>query len=90
MSLHVDGLPGDRQLWRIAELPADCDPDGGDGTGESFDPLRTFDVFWHTFAENYPFFAAKGIDWEAAEAVRKQPYGSARVFDSSLASTYST
>ena len=22
-----------------------------------------FDVFWQTYAENYPFFAAKDIDW---------------------------
>ncbi len=38
---------------------------------------------------------ADGVSWwqrlsGCAEAVRKQPYGSARVFDSSLASTYST
>ncbi|WP_436847092.1 S41 family peptidase [Streptomyces buecherae] len=65
MSLHVDGSPGDRELRRVGELPAGCDPDGDDGSNEPFDPLRTFDVFWHSFAENYPFFAAKGIDWEA-------------------------
>jgi hypothetical protein len=28
-------------------------------------PLGTFDVFWTTYAENYPFFALKGIDWNA-------------------------
>ncbi|MDX1488852.1 MAG: S41 family peptidase, partial [Acidiferrobacterales bacterium] len=25
----------------------------------------TFDVFWQTYFEHYPFFAMKGVDWEA-------------------------
>lgn len=29
-------------------------------------PLSNFDVFWATFAENYPFFGLHGIDWDAA------------------------
>ncbi|MFD0384351.1 S41 family peptidase [Streptomyces stramineus] len=29
------------------------------------DPRDVFDVFWQTYAENYPFFAAKHIDWQA-------------------------
>jgi carboxyl-terminal processing protease len=46
---------------RIAALPAPCQ------TPEppSADPLRTFDVLWETFDENYPFFALRGVDWEA-------------------------
>lgn len=51
-SLHIDGSPGDRTLRRVAGLPATC------GTEPA-----AFDVFWQTFQENYPFFAAKGIDW---------------------------
>lgn len=52
-TLRVDGSPGDRSLRRIAALPATCRaPQPG-----------AFDVFWQTFQENYPFFAAKGIDW---------------------------
>ncbi|OAR22012.1 protease [Streptomyces sp. ERV7] len=51
--LHIDGSPGDRTLRRLAALPATCRaPQPG-----------AFDVFWRTFQENYPFFAAKGIDW---------------------------
>lgn len=57
---HWDGSPGVRHLQRIPRLPERCrapHPDQG--------PLATFDVFWQTFEENYPFFAAKGIDWHA-------------------------
>ncbi len=28
-------------------------------------PRDNFDVFWTTFAEHYPFFAMRGIDWAA-------------------------
>lgn len=52
-SLHIDGSPGDRTLRRLAGLPATC---GNESTA--------FEVFWQTFQENYPFFAAKGIDWQ--------------------------
>lgn len=57
--LHRDGSPSHQDMRRVAELPADCaeKPDGG--------PVAAFDVFWQTFADNYPFFAAKGVDWEA-------------------------
>ncbi|MFF1781374.1 S41 family peptidase [Streptomyces virginiae] len=58
-SLRVDGSVGDRKLRRIAELPDTCTPEAPHG------PLATFDVFWRSFEENYPFFAAKGIDWHA-------------------------
>ncbi|MEV6561075.1 S41 family peptidase [Nocardia sp. NPDC051756] len=54
-ALHIDGSPGDRRLRRIPGLPERCD--------NATEPT-TFDVFWQTFQENYPFFAAKGIDWQ--------------------------
>ena len=28
-------------------------------------PVANYDVFWTTFSEHYPFFAMKGIDWQA-------------------------
>lgn len=57
-SLHLTGSVGDRNLRRIPALPAACTrPVTQKG------PLATFDVFWQSFEENYPFFAAKGIDW---------------------------
>jgi hypothetical protein len=58
-TLNADHSVGHRTLRRIKELPADCTRP----TPE--DPRTAFDVFWHSFAENYPFFAAKGIDWQA-------------------------
>ncbi|MGW6708115.1 S41 family peptidase [Streptomyces sp. NPDC054956] len=62
-SVHIDGSAGDRATRRLAVLPEACreapapEPDA--------DPVATFDVFWQSFAENYPFFAAKGVDWNA-------------------------
>jgi hypothetical protein len=29
-------------------------------------PVANFDVFWTTYAENYPFFALRKVDWDAA------------------------
>ncbi|MDT3399962.1 S41 family peptidase [Streptomyces sp. B1866] len=57
--LHGDGAAGDARLLRVAELPAACLRAAPKG------PRAVFDVFWETFRENYPFFAAKGVDWEA-------------------------
>ncbi|NQE91415.1 S41 family peptidase [Nocardia terpenica] len=53
-TLRVDGSPGHRTLRRLTALPPRC-TDPGEPSG--------FDVFWQTFRENYPFFDAKGIDW---------------------------
>ncbi|MFD4629059.1 S41 family peptidase [Streptomyces sp. NPDC058284] len=64
MSLHVSGSAGDRQLRRVQALPATCDRD----RPKPKDPVTAFDVFWQSFEENYPFFAAKGIDWHAVRA----------------------
>ncbi|MCX4982407.1 S41 family peptidase [Streptomyces sp. NBC_00572] len=58
-TLHIAGSTGDRVLRRLAALPSTCDRTLPD------DPLTAFDVFWQTFEENYPFFADKGIDWQA-------------------------
>ncbi|MFD9903415.1 S41 family peptidase [Streptomyces sp. NPDC059063] len=61
-SVSFDGSLGHRGLKRISALPDDCDRPTPD------DPRTTFDVFWRSFAENYPFFAAKGIDWKGVRA----------------------
>ncbi|MCX4547061.1 S41 family peptidase [Streptomyces sp. NBC_01565] len=55
--MHADGDVGSRNLRRVPALPDAC----ARPTAE--DPRTTFDVFWQTFEENYPFFASKGIDW---------------------------
>ncbi|MFE9252381.1 S41 family peptidase [Streptomyces sp. NPDC007088] len=50
---------GFRTLHRVHELPERC------AQRASADPRSVFDTFWQTYAENYPSFTAKGIDWAA-------------------------
>jgi Peptidase family S41/Tricorn protease C1 domain len=54
---HLDADAGDRALVRLPGLPARCAQAVPDT------PVETFDVLWHSLAENYPFFARRGIDW---------------------------
>ncbi|WKK22622.1 S41 family peptidase [Streptomyces olivoreticuli] len=54
---------GHRTLRRIAALPANCR--GTIAPSPDADPRKVFDTFWQTYAENYPFFAARHIDWNA-------------------------
>ncbi|RII20544.1 Peptidase family S41 [Streptomyces sp. YIM 130001] len=58
-SLQVAGAAGDRALRRLPGLPSDCE------RPLPKDPLTAFDVFWQSFEAHYPFFAAKGVDWDA-------------------------
>ncbi|MFL6073624.1 MAG: S41 family peptidase [Mycobacteriales bacterium] len=57
--LHSWGAAGDIGLVRLPALPARC------ARPTPTDPLTSFDIFWTTYAENYPFFAAKHVDWQA-------------------------
>ncbi|MEV5961886.1 S41 family peptidase [Kribbella sp. NPDC051952] len=75
-ALHLEGDVGEKRLRRLPKLPALCTKPGATG------PLATFDQFWTTFDENYPFFAAKGIDWDAVRAkYRPQVTSDAALFD---------
>ncbi|MEV7774689.1 S41 family peptidase [Kitasatospora sp. NPDC086791] len=56
---HEDSGVGTKTLRRLDALPPLCTRPAPN------DPLAVFDRFWETFEENYPFFAAKGIDWHA-------------------------
>ncbi|MFC0627505.1 S41 family peptidase [Kribbella deserti] len=56
---HLDGSVGDIRFSRLAALPTACTAPGSTG------PLAVFDQFWTTYDEHYPFFRAKGIDWNA-------------------------
>ena len=47
------------QLVRVKSPPVACNQPAQDT------PLANFDILWTTFAENYPFFQAHGVDWEA-------------------------
>lgn len=68
-SVHIDGSVGDRAAHRLAALPDLCRD--APAPGPAADPVATFDVFWQTFAENYPFFAAKGVDWNAVRDAQR-------------------
>ncbi|MGV9599488.1 S41 family peptidase [Streptosporangium sandarakinum] len=57
--LRYLGSVGAIELRRLPGLPGAC------STPTPGDPVKVFDVFWTTFAENYPFFATKGADWRA-------------------------
>ncbi|HZW59525.1 MAG TPA: S41 family peptidase [Woeseiaceae bacterium] len=48
---------------RLAALPRRCV--GAVDAAADRDPGRNFDVFWHSFDENYAFFAVRGVDWDA-------------------------
>lgn len=63
--MHVEGNVGDKHLRRMAKLPKLCTEPGATG------PLAVFDQFWTTYAENYPFFKAKGIDWNKVRATNR-------------------
>ncbi|MEV5599458.1 S41 family peptidase [Streptomyces sp. NPDC052496] len=75
--LSVQDNAGYRTLHRISGLPARCHQ------RPAKDPRTVFDVFWRTYAENYPFFAAKGVDW-AAVRDRYRPRVTARTTEAEL------
>ncbi|MET9398352.1 S41 family peptidase [Kitasatospora sp. NPDC002965] len=61
-----DGASATKDLARLpGGLPALCRRPAPQ------DPFSAFDRFWATFEENYPFFAAKGIDWHAVGATQR-------------------
>ncbi|WP_228564403.1 S41 family peptidase [Catenulispora rubra] len=67
ISMTIQQSVGTRHLTRLATLPARCTQP------TPTDPRTVFDVFWQTFQENYPFFAAHDIDWQTTrERLRGQ------------------
>jgi len=64
--LQPNGTASAMLFSRVLAPPGICDQPVQDTPG------AVFDVFWHTFAEHYPFFAMKGVDWETVgESGRK-------------------
>ncbi|MCB5909912.1 S41 family peptidase [Streptomyces pinistramenti] len=68
---------GHRTLHRVGTLPGRC------RRPAARDPRAVFGVYWQTFAENYPFFRAKKIDW-AAVRDRYRPRITATTSDDEL------
>lgn len=67
----VARVAGSVGLYRLAQedqLNPLCEQGGTPALGDpgyQFDPVFTFDVMWQIFEDNYPFFAERGVDWEA-------------------------
>ncbi|MGW3229733.1 S41 family peptidase [Kitasatospora sp. NPDC001095] len=61
-----EGGVGSKSLSRLDALPPLC------ASPAPNDPLAVFDRFWENFEENYPFFAAKGIDWHAVRDEKRR------------------
>lgn len=59
MRLHLEGSASDYIIRRIGAAPAICDKE------TAKDAQATFDVLWQNYAEHYPFFALKQVDWNA-------------------------
>lgn len=57
--LHWSGSVGDTRLRLVNSVPERC------LRPTANTPRQAFDILWQTFAENYPFFAAKYMDWTA-------------------------
>ena len=49
---------------RLPAVPARC----RDQSQAAKDPSYNFEVFWQTFAENYAFFAERGMDWQSVRS----------------------
>ncbi|WP_316520491.1 S41 family peptidase [Kitasatospora brasiliensis] len=70
-----EGGVGTKSLSRLDALPPLC------ATPAPNDPLAVFDRFWENFEENYPFFAAKGIDWHAVRDEKRRTITPATTVD---------
>lgn len=60
--IHPLGSAGNIGMHRIGRLPALC------LRPTPTDSVTSFGIFWRTFAENYPFFAAQKVNWPAIVA----------------------
>ena len=59
--LHEDGSVSSILLRRTGSRPEVC------GRTLADTPMTNYQVFWETFAEHYPFFALRKMDWLAVD-----------------------
>lgn len=59
--VHYEGSASSVFLQRVSTRPKPC------GRSLADTPLTNYEIFWETFAENYPFFALREMDWEATD-----------------------
>ena len=60
LRLHFEYSAAEVILHRTAARPAQCSK-ATENTSE-----MNFEIFWRTFAEQYPFFGLHGVDWNAS------------------------
>lgn len=61
LRLHSDGTASDILLHRSLKLPETC----GHRTANT--PQENYQIFWQTFAEQYPFFPLHKVDWRGTD-----------------------
>jgi hypothetical protein len=59
--LHLEGVASDILLHRTSTRPAACSRKPDDS------PQGNYAIFWQTFAENYPFFNLRHVDWQSVD-----------------------
>src|SRR5262245_42103454 len=65
LRLHLEGSASDYVIRR-GTMPAVCDHE------TPKDSETSFDVFWHNYAEHYPFFALKGVKWDSVRTANRE------------------
>jgi Peptidase family S41/Tricorn protease C1 domain len=58
---HEDGSVSSVLMVRAKTMPKVCDAPVPNT------PMENYAIFWQSFAENYPFFALRGMDWGAVD-----------------------
>lgn len=61
LRLHMDWAASDMILHRADKLPEMCSRKPANS------PQENYAIFWQTFAEQYPFFALRKVDWRAVD-----------------------
>ena len=64
LRLHLEGSASDYVIRRGA-VPAVCEHE------TPKDAETAFDVFWQNYAEHYPFFALKGVNWDSVRTANR-------------------
>ena len=59
--VHVDGAVSDIVIHRISARPKTCEH------APENTPPENYAIFWQTFAENYPFFDLRHVNWRAVD-----------------------
>jgi hypothetical protein len=61
LRLHMDWAASDIILHRTDKPPENCTQKPANS------PQANYSIFWQTFAEQYPFFALRKVDWHAVD-----------------------